>query len=115
MQSIDTASSSYRNTGTSTMAANSVEQIKDRLDIVDIISETVNLKKTGRSYKGLCPFHQEKTPSFVVFPDSQHFHCFGCGKGGDIFTFQMEVEKVEFPEALRELAKRAGVDLADAP
>ena len=71
--------------GLTYMAGNSVELIKDRLDIVDVIGEKVQLKKTGRSFKGLCPFHQEKTPSFVVFPDSQHFHCFGCGKSGDLF------------------------------
>lgn len=93
------------------MPANSVELIKDRLDIVDIIGEKVTLKKTGRSFKGLCPFHQEKTPSFVVFPDSQHFHCFGCGKSGDLFTFYELANKVDFREALTELADRAGVQL----
>jgi DNA primase len=93
------------------MPANSVELIKDRLDIVDIIGERVTLKKTGRSFKGLCPFHQEKSPSFVVFPESQHFHCFGCGKSGDLFTFYELSEKVEFREALAELAQRAGVEL----
>lgn len=93
------------------MAGNSVEIIKDRLDIVDIIGEKVQLKKTGRSYKGLCPFHQEKTPSFVVFPDSQHFHCFGCGKSGDLFTYYELSENVEFREALTELAQRAGVEV----
>ena len=93
------------------MPANSVERIKDRLDIVDIIGEKVTLKKTGRSFKGLCPFHQEKTPSFVVFPESQHFHCFGCGKSGDLFTFYELANKVDFREALTELADRAGVDI----
>ncbi len=93
------------------MAGNSVELIKDRLDIVDIIGEKVQLKKTGRSFKGLCPFHQEKTPSFVVFPDSQHFHCFGCGKSGDLFTYYELSEKVDFREALTELAQRAGVEV----
>ncbi len=93
------------------MPSNSVELIKDRLDIVDIIGEKVTLKKTGRSYKGLCPFHQEKTPSFVVFPDSQHFHCFGCGKSGDLFTFYELSQKVDFREALTELADRAGVQI----
>ncbi len=97
------------------MRNDAVAEIRERTDIVELVGAYTPLKKAGRSYKGLCPFHQEKTPSFVVFPDSQNFHCFGCGKGGDIFTFQMEVEKVDFPEALRELAKRAGVDLADAP
>lgn len=93
------------------MAGNSVELIKDRLDIVDLIGEKVQLKKTGRSFKGLCPFHQEKTPSFVVFPDSQHFHCFGCGKSGDLFTYYELVEKVDFRDALAELAQRAGVEI----
>ncbi len=93
------------------MAGNSVELIKDRLDIVDVIGEKVQLKKTGRSFKGLCPFHQEKSPSFVVFPDSQHFHCFGCGKSGDLFTFYELAEKVDFREALTELAQRAGVEV----
>lgn len=93
------------------MPSNSVELIKDRLDIVDVIGERVTLKKTGRSFKGLCPFHQEKTPSFVVFPESQHFHCFGCGKSGDLFTYYELSEKVEFREALTELAQRAGVEL----
>src|SRR5215207_10559679 len=93
------------------MAGNSVELIKDRLDIVDVIGEKVQLKKTGRSFKGLCPFHQEKTPSFVVFPDSQHFHCFGCGKSGDLFTFYELAEKVDFREALSDLAQRAGVEV----
>jgi len=94
------------------MAQDAVAEIRDRTDIVDLVTGYVpSLKRTGRSFKGLCPFHQEKTPSFIVFPDSQNFHCFGCGKGGDIFTFYMQVENVEFREALQELAKRAGVML----
>jgi len=98
------------------MAHDAVAEIRDRIDIVDLVQTYVpSLKRTGRSFKGLCPFHQEKTPSFIVFPDSQNFHCFGCGKGGDIFTFYMGVENVEFREALQELAKRAGVTLSSAP
>jgi DNA primase len=99
------------------MARDAVSEIRDRLDIVDLVQSYVpSLKRAGRSSKGLCPFHQEKTPSFVVFPDSQNFHCFGCGKGGDLFTFYMLVEHVEFREALTELASRAGVTLdAAAP
>ena len=100
------------------MAQDAVAEIRDRIDIVDLVQGYVpSLKKAGRSYKGLCPFHQEKTPSFVVFPDSQNFHCFGCGKGGDLFTFYMLSENIEFREALRELATRAGVtiDVAAAP
>jgi DNA primase len=94
------------------VARDAVAEIRERIDIVDLVQTYVpSLKRTGRSLKGLCPFHQEKTPSFVVFPDSQNFHCFGCGKGGDIFTFYMGVEHVEFREALQELANRAGVTL----
>ncbi|HYI23819.1 MAG TPA: CHC2 zinc finger domain-containing protein, partial [Thermomicrobiales bacterium] len=94
------------------MAQDAVSDIRDRIDIVDLVQGYVpSLKKAGRSYKGLCPFHQEKSPSFVVFPDSQNFHCFGCGKGGDLFTFYMLSEHVEFREALQELANRAGVTL----
>ncbi len=99
------------------MARDAVSEIRERIDIVDLVQAYVpSLKRAGRSSKGLCPFHQEKTPSFVVFPDSQNFHCFGCGKGGDLFTFYMLVEHVEFREALQELASRAGVTLdAAAP
>jgi len=99
------------------MARDAVSEIRERIDIVDLVQTYVpSLKRAGRSSKGLCPFHQEKTPSFVVFPDSQNFHCFGCGKGGDLFTFYMLVEHVEFREALQELASRAGVTLdAAAP
>jgi len=91
------------------------DEIKSRLDIVDIVGERVKLKKAGRNFKGLCPFHTEKTPSFVVSPDRQTFHCFGCGKGGDIFTFVMEYERVDFSEALETLAERAGVTLTRKP
>jgi DNA primase len=97
------------------MARDAVAEVRDRTEIVDLVSNYVQLKKTGRSYKGLCPFHQEKTPSFVVFPESGNFHCFGCGRGGDVFTFYMGVERVEFREALQELAKRAGIELINAP
>lgn len=88
-----------------------LEEIKDRLDIVDFISEYVNLKKAGQNWKGLCPFHTEKTPSFTVSPAKQIFHCFGCGSGGDIFTFLSRHESLSFPEALKVLADRAGVTL----
>ena len=87
------------------------DEVKSRLNIVDIIGEHVTLKKAGRNFKGLCPFHNEKTPSFMVSPDRQVFHCFGCGKGGSIIDFIMEYEHIEFPEALEELAERAGVTL----
>ena len=94
------------------MAANTeIERVRERIDIVDLIGGYVQLKKTGRSYKGLCPFHQEKTPSFIVFPETQGFHCFGCGQGGDAFTFLMKVEGLEFKDALARLAARTGVEL----
>ena len=97
------------------MAKDSVADVRERTDIVELVSAYVPLTRTGRSYKGLCPFHQEKTPSFIVFPESQGFHCFGCGRGGDAFTFYMGVEHVEFRDALNELARRAGVELATVP
>src|SRR5213595_414638 len=88
-----------------------VDEIKRRLDVVDVISQTVQLKRSGRSYKGLCPFHGEKTPSFYVFPETGTWKCFGCGEGGDVFTFVQKRENLEFVEALRLLAARAGVEL----
>ena len=71
-----------------------IDQIRDRADIVDIISQEVNLKRKGINYFGVCPFHDEKTPSFSVSPSKQIYHCFGCGNGGNVFTFLMEYEKV---------------------
>jgi DNA primase len=88
-----------------------VDEVKARLDIVEYISEHVPLKKAGRNFKGLCPFHGEKTPSFVVFPETQTWRCFGCGEGGDIFNFAMKREGWGFREALEALAERAGVEL----
>ena len=90
-----------------------VAEIREKLDIVSFITEYIPLKKAGKNFNGLCPFHGEKTPSFVVSPDRQIWHCFGCGKGGDIYTFLMDYERLEFPEALRHLAKLAGIELAD--
>ncbi len=92
-----------------------VAQIRERVDIVSFISEYVPLKKMGRNFKANCPFHNEKTPSFVVSPERQIWHCFGgCGKGGDVYTFLMEYENLEFVEALRILAKRTGVPLRES-
>ncbi|MBU0671228.1 MAG: DNA primase [Patescibacteria group bacterium] len=88
-----------------------VDEIKQRLDIVDVLSEYLSMKKLGGNYKALCPFHNEKTPSFMVSQEKQIFHCFGCDKGGDMFEFIKEIEGVEFPEALRILAKKANVTL----
>jgi DNA primase len=89
-----------------------LDEIRSKIDIVQLISEYLPLKKSGRNFKALCPFHSEKTPSFIVSPERQIWKCFGCGLGGDIFKFLMEYEKMEFGEALRTLAKRAGVKLA---
>lgn len=88
-----------------------LDEIRNRLDIVELISEYVSLKPSGKGYKGLCPFHQEKTPSFMVDSERQIFHCFGCGEGGNIFTFIMKMEKVKFPEAVKILADKAGIAL----
>ncbi|TAN45059.1 MAG: DNA primase [Nitrospirae bacterium] len=90
---------------------NLVEDIKARLDIVELISEHVELKRSGSNFKGLCPFHAEKTPSFMVSPAKQIFHCFGCNKGGDIFGFTMGYENMDFSETLSFLAGKAGLNI----
>jgi len=91
-----------------------VDQVKTGVDIVAVVSEYFPLKRAGRSFKALCPFHDEKTPSFTVSPERQAFHCFGCGAGGDVIAFVMRKEGLSFPEALRQLARRAGVSLPEA-
>ncbi len=88
-----------------------IEEIKAKLSVLDVVSDYVQLKKAGTNYKGVCPFHQERTPSFMVSPSKQIWHCFGCGLGGDIFEFIKNIENVEFGEALKSLADRAGVEL----
>ena len=93
------------------LAVGVVAEIKGRLPVADVVGETVQLKKAGTTLKGLCPFHGEKTPSFVVTPARDTWHCFGCSKHGDIFTFLMERDGLAFPEALAQLAARAGVEL----
>jgi len=90
-----------------------IEQVRDRSDVVELVGQYVDLKRAGTNYKGLCPFHQERTPSFIVSPERQTFHCFGCGKGGNVFRFLMEMDGVTFPEAVRELADKAGIQVED--
>lgn len=90
-----------------------IVEIKHSADIVDIISEHVLLKKAGRNWVGLCPFHSEKTPSFTVNPEKQIFHCFGCGEGGNVFTFLIKHEGFSFPEAVKSLAGRYGIQVSD--
>jgi DNA primase len=90
-----------------------VDEVRNSFDLVDLVSEYVHLKKTGGSYLGLCPLHAEKTPSFTVSREKQLFYCFGCGEGGNIYTFVMKMEGLTFPEAVRQLAERAGIRLPD--
>jgi len=93
---------------------NPVQQIKDTAQIVDIVGECVVLKRVGANLKGLCPFHAEKTPSFMVNPERQTFHCFGCGEGGDVFSFMMKYHHLTFPEAMKELAQRYHIILPES-
>jgi len=92
-------------------AGSLAEKVKQQADIVRVIGEYVQLKKAGQNFRGLCPFHSEKTPSFNVHPTKQIYHCFGCGQGGDVFKFVMEMEKCPFPEALRIVAEKCGIAL----
>jgi len=89
------------------------EAIRDRIDLVELVSDYVRLERAGRNFKGLCPFHTEKTPSFHVSPALNRFHCFGCGASGDAFEFLMRIEGLSFREAMRRLAERAGIELRE--
>jgi len=93
------------------LAVGVAAEVKNKLAVVDVVGESVTLKKAGTTYKGLCPFHGEKTPSFVVTPQRETWHCFGCGLGGDIFSFVMQRDGVTFPEALRTLAQEKLVEV----
>ena len=86
-----------------------VEELVRRSDIVDVVGNYVQLKRKGRLYGGLCPFHNEKTPSFYVYPETQSFYCFGCGAGGDVITFIKKISSLSYPEAVKLLAERAGM------
>ncbi len=92
-----------------------VEEVRNHFDIADVIASYIDLKKTGRNYVGLCPFHSEKTPSFSVSPEKQIFHCFGCQTGGNLFTFIMQMEGLSFPEAVRYLGEKAGIQVDYRP
>jgi DNA primase len=96
---------------TGLLSEEKVSEIRDRSSILEVVSDYVTLKKTGRNHRGLCPFHSEKTPSFMVNEEKQIFHCFGCGEGGDVFAFLMKAGHFSFPQAVEELAKRYGVKL----
>lgn len=98
----------------SLIAEDTIQQIRDRVDIVGLIGRFVSLKKAGSNYKGLCPFHNEKTPSFNVRPDRGSFYCFGCQKGGNAITFLMEMENLTFPEAARALGREVGIEITES-
>ena len=87
-----------------------IEEVRQKNDIVDVVSQYVKLTRKGSSYFGLCPFHNEKTPSFSVTPGKQMYYCFGCGKGGNVITFVMDYENEGFQEAVASLAERAGIE-----
>jgi DNA primase len=88
-----------------------IQEVNDKLDAITVVEDYVRLEKKGGRYWGLCPFHNEKTPSFTVDPDRKMYHCFGCGQGGGIINFIMEMDKLSFPEAIETLARRLGVEI----
>src|SRR5262245_50456972 len=90
-----------------------INQIRDRTDIVEVVSQHVSLTRSGQNLKGLCPFHQEKSPSFTVSPSRQIFHCFGCGAGGNVFTFLTRITGASFPETVRDLGRRVGIEVQE--
>ncbi|HMB69023.1 MAG TPA: CHC2 zinc finger domain-containing protein, partial [bacterium] len=92
---------------------NVIAEIRDRVDLIELIGGYVNLKRSGRNHLGLCPFHQEKSPSFNVNPERNIYHCFGCGVTGDAYKFLMEHDHLSFPEAVRTLAEQVGIDLSE--
>src|SRR2546427_3244734 len=96
-----------------TIPSQTIEQIAAANDIVEVISSYFPLKRAGANFKALCPFHQEKTPSFTVSPQRQTFHCFGCGVGGSAFRFLMDYEHIDFPSAVRKLGARVGIPVID--
>ena len=96
-----------------TIPPETIEQIAAANDIVEVIGSYFPLKRAGANFKALCPFHQEKTPSFMISPSRQTFHCFGCGAGGSVFRFVMDYEHTDFPSAVRKLAARAGITVVE--
>jgi DNA primase len=97
------------------IAQETVEQVAAASNIVEVIGSYFPLKRAGSQFRALCPFHQEKTPSFYVNPAKQSFYCFGCGAGGAVFQFLMQYENVDFPESVRRLASRAGIPIPSKP
>jgi DNA primase len=91
-----------------------INQVKDRVDIAEVVGHHVSLTKAGQNLKGLCPFHQEKSPSFTVNSSKQIFHCFGCGAGGNVFTFLTRITGTSFPEVVRDLGRKVGIEIQES-
>jgi len=100
--------------GRGLISENVINQVRDRVDIAEVVGHHVSLTRAGQNLKGLCPFHQEKSPSFTVSPSRQIFHCFGCGAGGNVFTFLMRITGANFPETVRDLGQKLGIDVPDS-